>query len=68
MGQTNLILKIESSFIHIYPKNLAQLFNLIYYLILTPTLTLTTQISPNPNHKPQIKCTRMNVAHSALIF
>jgi len=35
---------------------LAKLFNLIYYLILTPTQTLTpqpvsAQLSPNSNHK-----------------
>jgi len=48
--------KIESSFFHfhIIPEILAKLFNLIYYLILTPTLTLTPQLSPptltlNPN-------------------
>jgi len=33
----------------------------MYYLILTPTLTLTPQLSPNPNRKPHIKCARMNI-------
>jgi len=32
--------KIESSFFHLNPEILARLFNLIYYLILTPTLTV----------------------------
>jgi len=43
--------KIESRFFHLNLKILANLFNLIYYLILT--LTLTPQLNPNPNHKPQ---------------
>jgi len=44
--------KFKSSFFHINPEILANLFNLIYYLILT--LTLTLQLSLNPNHKSQI--------------
>jgi len=36
-----------------------KLFNFIYYLILTPTLT--PQLSPNPNCKPHIKCEQMNI-------
>jgi len=55
--------KIESSFFHINTENLAKLFNLIYYLMLIPTPTLTSQISPNPIRKPQIKCARMKIAH-----
>jgi len=54
--------KIESSFFHLNPEILANLFNLIYYLILTPTLTLTPQLSFNPNRKPHIKYVRMNIA------
>jgi len=40
-------LKIESSFFHLNPEVIAKLFDLIYYLIRTPTLTLTPQLSPN---------------------
>jgi len=50
--------KIESSFFHLNPEILVKLFNLIYYLTLTPTLTVTPQLSPNPN--PQIKCVQNN--------
>jgi len=53
--------KTESSFFHINPEILVNLFNLIYYLILTPTLT--PQLSPKRNRKPQIKCARINIAH-----
>jgi len=38
---------------------MAKLFNLIYYLILTPTPN--PQLSPNPNRKPYIKYARMNI-------
>jgi len=51
--------KTESSFFHLNPEILTRLFNLIYYLILTPTLTLIPQLRPNPNRKPHIKCARM---------
>jgi len=42
--------KIVSSYFYLNPKILTKLFNLIYYLILTPT----PQLSPNPNCKPHI--------------
>jgi len=42
-GKLNLVF-----FFHLNPEILAKLFNLIYYLILTPTLTLIPQLSPNP--------------------
>jgi len=41
---------------------LTKLFDLIYYVILTPNLTLTPQLSANPNSKPHIKCAQMNIA------
>jgi len=34
--------KIESSFLHLNPEILTKLFHLIYYLNLTPILTLNT--------------------------
>jgi len=49
--------KLNLVFFHINPEVLEKLFNLIYYVILT--LTLIPQLSPNPNRKPHIKCTRM---------
>jgi len=51
--------EIESSFFHLNPKILAKLFNLIYYLILTPTLTLTPQLI---TENPHIKYAPMNIA------
>jgi len=54
--------KNECSIFYLNPEILAKLYNLIYYLILTPTLTLTPQLSPNLNCKPHIKCARMNLA------
>jgi len=38
--------KIESSYFHLNLEILAKLFNLIYYLILTPTITRTPQLAP----------------------
>jgi len=58
--------KIESSFFHVNPEILAKLFNLIYYLILTPTLT--HQLIPNSTRKPQIKCVRMNIARCSFLL
>jgi len=54
--------KVESSFFHLNLKNVAKLFNLNDYLILTLTLILTPQLSPNPNHKPHIKCVHASCA------
>jgi len=55
--------KIKSSFfnLRVNPEILVKLFNLIYNLIVI--LTLTPQLSPNPNCKLQIKCVRMNIAY-----
>jgi len=52
-------------FLSYKPRNFDKiiLFNLLAYLILTDTPTLTPQLSPNPNRKPQIKCAKMNIAH-----
>jgi len=47
-GKLNLVFFIN-------PEILAKLFNLIYYL----TLTLTSQLSSNPN--PYIKYAQMNI-------
>jgi len=54
--------KIESSFFifNLNAEILAKLYNLVYYLILT--LTLTPQLSLNPNRKLHIKCALMNIA------
>jgi len=50
-------------FFHLNPEILAKLFNLIYYL----TLTLTPQLSPSPNRKPNIKYSRMNIAQCSFV-
>jgi len=54
IGKLNLFFSFQ-------PRNFSKIiqFNL---LILTPILTLPPQLSPNPNHKPHIKCARMNIS------
>jgi len=47
-----------------FPKILEKWFNLIHYVI----LTLTSQLSPNPNSIPQIKCAQINIAHCFFLF
>jgi len=48
-GKLNLVFSFK-------PRNFGKSFNLIYYLILTSTLTLTSQlIRPNPNRKPHAR-------------
>jgi len=54
-GKLNLVF-------HLNPEILANLFDLNYYLILTPSLTLTPQLSPNPNRKPHMKYAQMNIS------
>jgi len=49
VGRLYFIRKLDLVF-HLNSEILAKLFNLIYYLI----LTLTPQLSPNPNCKSQI--------------
>jgi len=62
LGKDYFTGKLNLFFFSFKPEILEKLFNSIYCLILTPTLTRTRQLSPKPNRKPHIKCTRMNIA------
>jgi len=65
LGRLYFIGKLNLFFYYLTREILEQLFNLIFYLILTPTLTLTPQLSPNSNRKPHIKCAH---EYSAMLF